>query len=313
MTGGNWIDKLLSIAGLQRKAPDPTGDGLRALMAKALSTPTPEAILHFTQSARRLGKFAPFNIYMIYAQRPGAGRVASAAEWQKEERTIRAGAIPILILYPQGPITRVYEELDVEPQPAREPDNDMFAAVGPFDPVRLQTLVKRLADPGGKRKLRVVVRDTDFGRYLAGWISMAEHVRNAERPRLRRNREGHSQDAVHEWQIDVNGRHEPAERFVTLLHELGHLFCGHVGAFRPTAVVNDEYGWPDRSHLPPVTKEIEAELVAWWLAEREGLVTGSPHYLKPLLDSSKAEVAKVDLDRVTRAVARIRSYLGDKT
>jgi len=60
----------------------------------------------------------------------------------------------------------------------------------------------------------------------------------------------------------------PAEQFVTLLHELGHLFCGHLGAFADNNLAVEEFGWPDRGHIPHAAQEIEAELVAWWLAKR---------------------------------------------
>lgn len=62
----------------------PTADqeSLRAMMAKALSTPTPAAIMDFAHNVVRQKSFGPYNILMIYAQRPGAGLVASKARWR---------------------------------------------------------------------------------------------------------------------------------------------------------------------------------------------------------------------------------------
>ena len=101
------------------------------------------------------------------------------------------------------------------------------------------------------------------------------------------------------------------EQFVTLLHELGHLFCGHLGSFAADNPAANEYGWPNRSDLPHAVQEIEAELVAWHMCEREGLVTGSPLYLRHYLQNAGEDVARVELDRVIRAIARVRAYLGD--
>lgn len=291
--------------------PTPDEESLRAMMAKALSTPTPEAVMDFTRNAVRLKKFGPYNILMIYAQRPGAGMVASKAKWRAMGRDVRQGAIPILILYPKGPITQVFEELDVIPAWPRLPENDAFGVTGVFDEARLGKLVAALSKPG-KRKVTVKLKGVNVGRSLAGWINEVHDPCSDEPPRIERKHKEETADGLRVWEISINEKHLPAEQFVTLLHELGHLFCGHVGEFRPANQEMDESGWPDRRSLPSAAKEIEAELVAWWLAEREGLVTGSPLYLRPYLEKAGAAVGSVDLDRVTRAVARVRSYLGDK-
>ena len=279
----------------------PNEDALRELMARALSIPTPDALMHFTRFASRMNRFGPFNIYMIFAQRPGAGIVASKQQWASQGRTVRRGAIPILILKPAGPITQVFEELDTDPQLPRLPENDAFAAHGDFSPERLDKLIDTLAKRT-KRNLVVRTRKVDFGRNLAGWVTGGAD----DEPLV--SQEGY--EPV--WNVSINRLLTPAEQFTTLLHELGHLFCGHLGAFEDNNLKEEEYGWPDRSTLPHFAREIEAELVAWWLAEREGIITGSPIYLKPYIERAGDEVGLVDLDRVTRAVARVRSYLGDK-
>ena len=214
---------------------------------------------------------------------------------------MRQGAIPILILKPAGPITQVFEELDTDPQPPRLPESDAFAADGDFAPERLDKLIATLAKRT-KRNLVVRTRKVDFGRNLAGWITGGSD----DEPLV--SQEGY--EPV--WNVSINRQLTPVEQFTTLLHELGHLFCGHLGPFEDNNLKDDEYGWPDRSALPHSAKEIEAELVAWWLAEREGIITGSPLYLKPFMERAGEANGLVDLDRVTRAVARVRSYLGDK-
>lgn len=281
--------------------PNPSEAELRDLMGRALSAPTPQAIMHFTRFASRMKAYGPYNIYMIYAQRPGAGMVASKQRWRTMGRSVRPGAIPILILQPLGPITQVYEELDTAPQPPRDPETDAFAATGQFDSFRLSRLIDALAKPTS-RHLVVRTRTVDFGRNLAGWITGGCE----DAPLVKRV------DSTPVWEVSINGKFSPAEQFTTLLHELGHLFCGHLGPFIENNLKAEEYGWPDRRDIPLATKEIEAELVAWWLAEREGIITGSPIYLRSYFDGAKAGIEQVDLDRITRAVARVRSYLGDK-
>lgn len=170
---------------------------------------------------------------------------------------------------------------------------------------------------GGKRKLLVDVGLADFGANLAGKItsygfkspeSEQAELLGAADPRVAITRHG----AV-EWSIKLNARMTPVEQFATLMHELGHLCCGHVGGFYRETPDADEYGWPDRSDIPHAAKEIEAELVAWHLCDREGLVTGSPLYLKHHLEHAEknGSLGKVELDRVIRAIARIRGHIGD--
>jgi|GEM_PF-1317515 len=282
----------------------PTDEDLRILMGHALTAPTPDAIMNFARFANRMKGFGPFNVQMIYAQRPGAGKVATRRDWADRGHTVRPGAIPIIVLRPMGPIGYVFEELDTDPPIERDPETDVFAATGVFTPERLETLTGNLAKPT-KRHLMVDVVRRPTGANLAGWIT-GRPLKPEAAPMVKR------QDSRASWHVSINERLTPAEQFVTLLHELGHLFCGHLGSFEENNLAADEFGWPDRHTISHDAMEIEAELVAWWLANREGLTTGSPHYLRPYLERAGHAVSEVDLDRVTRAVARIRGYLGGR-
>jgi hypothetical protein len=254
----------------EEAAKQPTEEDLRALMGLALTAPTPDAIINFTGFVARMRKLAPFNVQMVYAQRPGARRVASRKEWEDIGRQVRPGAIPIVVLRTMGPIEYVFEELDTDPPIERQPESDVFAATGEFDKARLDKLIKALAAPT-KRHLRVRVHRVLLGANLAGWVNGQPFPKNSPEPLVEWGKPDKGDTGASVWDISINGNLKPAEQFVTLLHELGHLFCGHVGPFRDSNVAADEYGWPNRWDLPKAAKEIEAELVAWWLANREGL------------------------------------------
>jgi hypothetical protein len=298
-----------------RPDDDPaTEECLRELMGLALSTPTPDAIMAFVDFASRMKRLAPYNLYMVFAQRPGAQAVASTEEWHRFGQRVCVDAIPILILRPKGPISRVYELADTLPAQDRDPRYDSFGVDGKFDEARLKKLIDALGSIS-KRKLRVEVVEEDFGGAYAGQIARIGLFNPGEpgdqlgAPNYNETI-GKLSQATH-WRIKLNRRQTRAEQFATLLHEIGHLFCGHVGAFEADNPSADEYGWPDRHNLPHAVREIEAELVAWHMCEREGLATGSPLYLRPYLEAAGDVLAQVDLDRVIRAIARIRSYLGD--
>jgi len=306
----NIANDQIALPSGEQVAP-PTENDLRALMGLALTAPTPDAIMNFTGFVNRMRQLAPFNVQMVYAQRPGARRVASRKEWEDIGRQVRPGAIPIVVLRTMGPIEYVFEELDTDPPIERQPESDVFAASGAFEKQRLAKLIDALAS-NSKRHLRVRVHLVKLGANLAGWVNGQQIPLEGPEPLVERGRPGKGDEQTSVWDISVNANLTPAEQFVTLLHELGHLFCGHVGPFADNNAAADEYGWPDRRNLPKAAKEVEAELVAWWLANREGLTTGSPLYLRHYMEKAEEDVPKVDLDRVTRAVARIRSYIGDR-
>ena len=72
--------------------------------------------------------------------------------------------------------------------------------------------------------------------------------------------------ALPSFRITVNDRLQPSERFVTLAHELGHIFCGHLGACTSRTGKDEESGWPDRRSVGRHEKEVEAEATAYLVA-----------------------------------------------
>ena len=88
---------------------------------------------------------------------------------------------------------------------------------------------------------------------------------------------------------------------MTIVHELGHIFCGHLGDCGTRA--EGESGWPDRRFLGKHEKEVEAEAVAYLVVSRAGLSTASPLYLKPHIE--KLNIDQINLELIVRAAARV--------
>jgi hypothetical protein len=252
---------------------------------------------------------------MAYIQRPGARVIASESEWQSVRRYVLPDAVPIIILWPFSPIRFIYELEDTGPPIDRDDINDVFATKGEFRPEVLSTLALGLTK---QKNFKVSIESRRHGFSYAG-SAAAQGLLNVGQLSLgllfddlslghfaSKNSTTDGQQMKHgipAFRITVNDRLQPSERFVTMAHELGHIFCGHLGACGSRAIKDEESGWPDRSSVSLHEKEVEAEAVAYLVASRAGLVTKSAAYLKT--HAQQADMTKIDVDLIVRAAARI--------
>ena len=92
--------------------------------------------------------------------------------------------------------------------------------------------------------------------------------------------------------------------FVSLVYELGHIFCDYVAAsLSGNGREDEETGWPDRRKLDKNEKEVEAEAVAYLIAARAGLVTASATYLRGY--AKDADMQLINSDLIVRAATRM--------
>ena len=241
-------------------------------------------LLTFIAGMRR---YSIFTAKLIYVQRPGAVAVGTPLYWARRGRSVRPGAMPIVILVPRGPFTLVYEYEDTEGQ---EPPSPLasFAAKGNITAVDWDRL-KRAVELDGKRRnakgmVRIMEAGLGYGR--AGDVH-------------------HRRDAAGRFVIRINSNHDAPTKWATLVHELGHVYCGHCGR-------HERGWWPDRRKLPRMhqsmqddIREFEAEAVAWIVASRAGIETKSTEYLAAKVAPLDNE--RVDVDAVLQAANHIES------
>jgi hypothetical protein len=252
--------------------PEPdlfTADASRADLAQLLtesrlyrSGPDYFALLDFVS---RFPKFAPFNAMLLQLQRPGLRFAAPARDWWiYHRRRLKAGARPLIILYPFGPVALVYDVDDTEgdPLPAHFA---VFRAEGSVRPDFLLSITDRL-----KRRFHVALEAVDFGETLAGEIL--------------RWRVPHPSGA--RYRLVVNKRYGPVVHFTTVAHELAHLFLGHLGE-------DPDLSIEPRTRPSKALRELEAESVAYLVCRRHGITATSHEYLAGYL---KPETTVEDLD-----------------
>lgn len=95
----------------------------------------------------------------------------------------------------------------------------------------------------------------------------------------------------------INGRLSDTEQLTTLAHELGHLYCGHIGT-------HDDRRWPSRVRLSEETVEIEAESVAYLVCLRIEPSVQMPSHPHQYVGEGWP-LPSVDVNRVVTAAGRI--------
>lgn len=266
------------------------------LYADVMHFNTQRDFLEFMGELRKFPYLAPYNAMMVEVQKPGSAFVASLETWQKVyHRRPKPGARPLVILRRFGPISFVYELDDTE---GKEMPQEVISKyiLHPFhsdtliDETKLQNLVKSLLKEG------IRYREENYGTYYGGQIQWNA----ANVARLSHTSKGNV-DIISHYCITVNKNQLPAEKFATIIHELGHYFCGHLNFEKITYI-------PIRTKLSKETKEFEAETVCWVICERLNLSHQSVPYLHGYLNPD-GKVPDISLDAILRAVGRIESMI----
>lgn len=254
-----------------------------------------KAYADFLEFVARFHFYSPFNAMLVHIQMPGATYVAPPGRWLKWfGRRVKANARPLVILRPNGPVMFVFDVSDTE---AREGSEWLPPEVeSPFEvrggKVR-EELSKTIANAG---RDGVEVLEWDAGGQAAGGIRSC-----AGKRRIRFEWRVDKQVKVTEIpvlnQIFLNTRHSKESKYATLVHELGHLYCGHLGT-------PNQMWWPDRRGLDERTREFEAESVCYLVSGRLGIQNPSEGYLSGFVDDS-ADTPPISLECVMKAAGLI--------
>jgi hypothetical protein len=269
--------------GLTRLAQfEDCASAIDGLFQQALMTTGADAFDQFLDFVRSFKGLSVYNAMLVRVQRPGAAAVASRRQWRQLGRTVLPDAIPIVLLQPFGPVRFVYELGDTE---GREIPGEKASALF-ADGELAQEIYDNTRTAAEKFGITVVETD-QYGALLAGTAAGMEVQPEVDRTKT-----------TLPFRIKLNAKHDLPTRFATLAHELGHVYCGHVGRDRKGR-------WPDRSRFPVELRETEAEAVAWLVCQRNGVQARSREYLSSLI--GRVDLTQVSLYAIFEAANRVES------
>ena len=253
------------------------------LFRSALTAQGNNAFGEFLDFARKFNNLSVYNAMLVRLQRPGAAMVGSRKQWRGLGRRVLPDAIPIVILHPFGPVRFLFEMSDTDGKSMPAQDKNPLFAQGEVTDKLFQHTKK-----AGENFAVEVVETDQYGNHLAGTASGL-----GVRP------ERFTNNKQIAFRVKLNAKHDLPSRYATLAHELGHIYCGHLG--------RDAKGrWPDRHNsLTEKAMELEAEAVAWLVCQRNGITTRSREYMNSLIDEAGLEA--VSMYSIYEAANRVES------
>ena len=252
------------------------------------------------EACARFKHLAPYNALLVEVQKPGAMYVLSAKDWYRGyQRKIKPNARPLIILVPFGPVEYVFDIADTYPgAPAlfHDSDDDILEKIAAPYKTKKDVSDKLLADIIDQLKYHGIAVENNFiaGPDFGAQIELLlddSHIINF----IRRN------DILKwraEYLLSVNSNAKNGQRFASICHELGHLFCHHLPSPK-------EWKPWNRRNITHAAKEFEAESVSWLVCERLGIGNPSEAYLSNYLTKNQTIPDETSIERILSATKEI--------
>lgn len=280
---------------------DATKRALDELFSLTFQYKTSKAYHDLLLFVARFRFYSPFNAMLVHIQMPGATFVAPPHRWLHEyERKIRAGVRPLVILQPMGPVMFVFDVSDTEAMenaPPLPPE-----VVKPFEvrDGRVGCGLELVLENAKRDGIRI--RRSDEGSQAAGSIcSVAKEVREHQpfQVGFDKQRQPLFADIPVKYDLVISTKLSREAQYVTAVHELAHLYCGHLGT------PNSQW-WPDRRGLNHAVQEFEAESVAYMVCARSGIDNPSERYLAGYVENQE-QVPSISLECVMKAAGLVET------
>lgn len=280
---------------------DVTRHALDELVNLAFQYKSSKSYQELIEFVARFRFYSPYNAMLIHIQMPGATFVAPAHRWiQKYGRKIKPNAHPLVILQPMGPIMFVFDVSDTEPQPGAPslpPEVEK-----PFE-VRHGHLmgkeIERTIENAKRDGIGIILKKE--GSQSAGSITMQDE-KSIPHPLIVRMGTNRDRGPIYtpipvRYNLVLNESLSGEAVYATMVHELAHLYCGHLGT-------PNRKWWPDRRGLTETVKEFEAESVAYLLCGRLGIDIPSDQYVAGYLMQNQP-IPKISVECIMKAAGLI--------
>lgn len=238
----------------------------------------------FINFVAKIKNYSAYNTALIYAQNPNVTYVASKTDWKKRhDRVVKPEARPLIILAPFHPVLFVFDVNDTEGAQLPERVFSPFWANGTVPDNAMDTIYKFC------RKQNIVMREVKRGTNSAGSIR-TEYVKGKFKS----------------YVIEVNNSYSPEVKFATIIHELAHLLCGHLGTHC------DQDFWREREGLSLAQREFEAESVSFIVCKRYGIHSNSDEYLSGYIQETSV-IPNISIDTVLHVSGSIENAIKGKS
>jgi hypothetical protein len=195
-----------------------------------------------------------------------------------------------------GPIMFVFDVSDTEPEKDAPPLP--FEVEGPFDVKRGYIGDEFATTIESAKRDGVSVAERNDGSLRAGSL---EPVQSGQRLSVL-VRQRPTQEFVEvplRYNVILNSNHSVETKYATLVHELAHLYCGHLGT-------QNERWWPDRKGLSHEVREFEAESVCYLVCQRLDVKNPSAQYLAAYFaENENGDVPLISLECVMKSAGLI--------
>ena len=268
-------------------------DELFSLTRQYRSTRAYSDLLRFIA---RFRFYAPFNAMLVHIQMPGATYVAPAHRWLDDYgRRIKPGARPLVILQPMGPVMFVFDVSDTEGPPGAPPLPKKVLC--PFETRRgcVGRELERTVETSKRDGVEITERQA--GSQSAGLIRVAQR-RGPLKYRFRQQPDPQYVEVPLQYELLVNAGHPREVKYATIVHELAHLYCGHLGTPNPA-------WWPDRRGLHVAVCEFEAESVCYLVCSRLSIDNPSDEYLSNYVQCGDLDTPPISLECVMKVAGLI--------
>ena len=208
-----------------------------------------------------------YNSALVFLQRPGAVCVKSEHAWYRDyERTLRPGVTPIVILKIGGPVAFVY---------------DISDTVGEKAPVRLKNIMEyhKVMTPLGSLYSDLIELVGLAGIYYSespmGTVRFGEAscVYPTGLPLANGGK-----NRMTYYSVVINSTVNDTNKAAAILHELAHIFCGHLTCEDKEAMKTIKL--PKHRDADKNTKEYEAEKTVEYVCKAMGIEYSADDYLE---------------------------------